>query len=334
MEERNKEVNSGMVENKTVIFSVIVPVYKVEYYLARCVDSLIQQSVEKDQLEILLVDDGSPDSSGALCDEYAEKYLFVKAFHKENGGLSSARNYGMERASGEWILFVDSDDYVDKDLCRILQESIQRYPGLDAVVYNGLEEEEETVSLMRSRAETESVSSGKEYLLRHYKTRSLSVEACLYAYRREFLKSNYLQFKEGILHEDVEFTPRAMLQAKQVLELDQPLYHYIIRGDSISTAKNMQKNIRDLYQTLEQQVRIAEHQPPELQKWMKNAALDSYLNMVQTARMYQKKYRPLLKKRFLWGKAATLWNHFRVLVCTCNVRLYCLMNDSYKKLRG
>ena len=334
MEERNKEVNSGMVENKTVIFSVIVPVYKVEYYLARCVDSLIQQSVEKDQLEILLVDDGSPDSSGDLCDEYAEKYLFVKAFHKENGGLSSARNYGMERASGEWILFVDSDDYVDKDLCRILQESIQRYPGLDAVVYNGLEEEEETVSLMRSRAETESVSSGKEYLLRHYKTRSLSVEACLYAYRREFLKSNHLQFKEGILHEDVEFTPRAMLQAEQVLELDQPLYHYIIRGDSISTAKNMQKNIRDLYQTLEQQVRIAEHQPPELQKWMKNAALDSYLNMVQTARMYQKKYRPLLKKRFLWGKAATPWNHFRVLVCTCNVRLYCLMNDSYKKLRG
>lgn len=75
-------------------------------------------------------------------------------------------------------------------------------------------------------------------------------------------------------------------------------------------------------------------QPLELQKWMKNAALDSYLNMVQTARMYQKKYRPLLKKQFLRGKAATPWNHFRVLVCTCNVRLYCLMNDSYKKLRG
>lgn len=334
MEKKNQETVVDKVENRMVKFSIIVPVYKVEEYLGRCVDSLIHQTVTPEQLEILLVDDGSPDNSGALCDQYAKAYPFVKALHKQNGGLSSARNYGVDRACGEWIIFVDSDDYVDKDLCSILEKEIRKHPDLDAIVYNGLEEEQGEISQMRSGPQAGELFGGKEYLLWHYKTRSLSVEACLYAYRREFLQKNHLQFKEGILHEDVEFTPRAMLQAGRVLELDQPLYHYIIRGDSISTAKNMQKNIRDLYQTLEQQVRIAEHQSPELQKWMKNAALDSYLNMVQTARMYQKKYRPLLKKRFLWGKAATPWNHFRVLVCTCNVRLYCLMNDSYKKLRG
>ena len=116
MEEKNQETVIDKVENRMVKLSIIVPVYKVEAYLDRCVDSLIHQTIDPEQLEILLVDDGSPDRCGALCDQYAEQYPFVKALHKENGGLSSARNYGVERASGEWIIFVDSDDYVEKDL--------------------------------------------------------------------------------------------------------------------------------------------------------------------------------------------------------------------------
>ena len=83
---------------------------------------------------------------------------------------------------------------------------------------------------------------------------------------------------------------------------------------------------------MREQDQMAEQQEPELKKWMKNAILDSYLNMVQTERMYQKQYRKLLDKRFLLGKAATNWNRFRVLMCLINVRLYCFMNDCYKKL--
>ena len=120
VEEKNQEIVIDKVENGMVKFSIIVPVYKVEAYLDRCVDSMIHQTIDPEQLEILLVDDGSPDRCGALCDQYAEQYPFVKALHKENGGLSSARNYGVERASGEWIIFVDSDDYVEKDLCEVL----------------------------------------------------------------------------------------------------------------------------------------------------------------------------------------------------------------------
>ena len=116
------------------------------------------------------------------------------------------------------------------------------------------------------------------------------------------------------------------------MELPDRLYHYLVRENSISTQKNKEKNIRDLFQTLREQNQMAEQQEPELKKWMKNAILDSYLNMVQTARMYQKQYRKLLDKRFLLGKAATNWNRFRVLVCLINVRLYCFMNDCYKKL--
>ena len=194
MEEKNQETVIDKVENRMVKFSIIVPVYKVEAYLDRCVDSLIHQTIDQEQLEILLVDDGSPDRCGALCDQYAEQYPFVKALHKENGGLSSARNYGVERASGEWIIFVDSDDYVGKDLCDVLEKEIRKYPALDAIVYNGLEEENGEASPVRRRPMTGLPVNGKEYLLQHYKTRSLSVEAWLYAYRREFICSSKKEF--------------------------------------------------------------------------------------------------------------------------------------------
>ena len=284
-------------------FSIIVPVYKVEEYLEACVDSLLAQGEYEDQMEILLIDDGSPDRSGELCDRLAEEYEQIKAFHKPNGGLSSARNYGLDRATGEYVLFVDSDDDVHQDpMRRVPLEQVQ------------------------------CADNGKQYLLEHFRDRNLNVEACLYAYRRDFLNEHDLRFREGILHEDVEFTPRIMMQCGKVVELPDRLYHYLVRENSISTQKNKEKNIRDLFQTLREQDQMAEQQEPELKKWMKNAILDSYLNMVQTARMYQKQYRKLLDKRFLLGKAATNWNRFRVLVCLINVRLYCFMNDCYKKL--
>ena len=93
------------------IISVIVPVYKVENYIRRCLDSLVAQTYR--HLEILLVDDGSPDSSGAICEEYAEKDSRIKVIHKENGGLSSARNAALDVATGDYIAFVDSDDWID-----------------------------------------------------------------------------------------------------------------------------------------------------------------------------------------------------------------------------
>ena len=96
------------------MISVIVPVYNVEQYLSRCVDSILAQSCQ--ELEIILVDDGSRDRSGAICDEYARRDPRISVIHKENGGLSSARNAGIEAASGQWLQFVDSDDYIAGDM--------------------------------------------------------------------------------------------------------------------------------------------------------------------------------------------------------------------------
>lgn len=113
-----KETTEGTSNMTRPKISVIVPVYKVEFYLRRCVDSILAQTLT--DFELILVDDGSPDNSGAICDEYVLKEARVRVIHKENGGVSSARNAGIEEARGEWLCFVDSDDAVDNDyLCKM-----------------------------------------------------------------------------------------------------------------------------------------------------------------------------------------------------------------------
>ena len=104
--------------------SVIIPIYKVEQYLARCIDSVLRQTVS--DLEIILVDDGSPDACGAICDEYAKKDDRIRVIHKENGGLSSARNAGIKIAKGEYIAFVDSDDWIDENFIKLLKEALEK----------------------------------------------------------------------------------------------------------------------------------------------------------------------------------------------------------------
>ena len=99
-------------------FSIIVPVYNVQDCLDRCMDSLLHQEQMEKKAEILLIDDGSDDGSGSLCDRYAERFPQVRTWHKKNGGLSSARNLGIEKAGGDYILFVDSDDYMERSACR------------------------------------------------------------------------------------------------------------------------------------------------------------------------------------------------------------------------
>ena len=322
----------GFLLMNKMLFSFVVPVYNVEMYLGRCVDSLIVQ--EEQGIEIILVDDGSTDGSGELCDKYADKYPCVSVIHKENGGLSSARNAGIERAKGDYLIFVDSDDYVEKDICKTLAEVIRQTKAAEVIGYNGFEEWEGVRESVRNRpVQKLELMSGRDYLYSRYRHRSMCVQSWLYCCKREFLNREGLRFREGILHEDVEFTPRMLLKAKSVAETPAQLYHYIVRESSISMRKNREKNIKDLYTVLKGQCKIAETLDQDLEKWMKNAALNSYLNMIQEARMYKPQYRKYLNKRFLWGKAATPWNHIRVMLCTVNVRWYCAMNDLYKSVR-
>ena len=115
----------------TPLISVIVPIYKVEKYLDRCVESIVNQTFS--DIEIILVDDGSPDNCGKMCDEWAKKDARIKAFHKENGGLSDARNFGIEHSTAEFLIFIDSDDFIEPQMLEVLYGLITEH-GADVAV--------------------------------------------------------------------------------------------------------------------------------------------------------------------------------------------------------
>lgn len=219
-----------MPREKTI--SVIVPVYKVEALLPRCVDSILGQTCEN--LEIILVDDGSPDGSGKLCDDYARKDSRIRVIHKENGGLSSARNAGLDVATGEYIAFVDSDDWLVPEAYEWMLAAMKRHKvSMVCAGRYDVDEDtgEKTVGLCPEREE---VISGEEMAGRIFTWDHCDSSACDKLCHRSLFESQ--RYPEGVVCEDLPVTYRLALKAGQVAMLDKPVYHYYHRSGSITTA--------------------------------------------------------------------------------------------------
>lgn len=267
-------------------FSIIVPIYNVEKYLDRCVNSLIKQTYKN--IEIILVDDESPDKCPQKCDQYEELDSRVHVIHKKNGGLSDARNEGLKAASGEYIIFVDADDYIDIDIC----ERIYTYTNnnIDVIVADGIVEGGD---INLGHFVSNSIMTGQEFLLNAYTTNKAPMEAWLNIYNRRFLIDNNLYFKKGILHEDEEFTPRVFLKATSVVLSGEKFYHYIIRDNSITTKKDKRKNANDFFSTCCELEKIYNRlDNNELKIYLLNSLSDKYLNIFQSGKLYRygKKY--------------------------------------------
>ena len=223
--------------------SIIVPVYNVQNYIDECINSIVEQSVRN--IEVILVDDGSTDQSGNKCDLWKAKYSFIKVIHKENGGLSSARNIGLDNATGDYILFVDSDDKVYKDsfkaLLQCINESNADYYFLKGRKFypDGIEEPLDD-SMIRNCFLGKSSLAVIKYLstLRRYPGSS-----CTKAYRRDFLICNNLRFpSDRRLAEDLEFTLKCILYAESYdcCEHEYYLYRQSREGSitSLTTGSN------------------------------------------------------------------------------------------------
>ena len=174
------------------LVSVIIPVYNVEKYLARCIQSVCGQSYQG--LEIILVDDGSKDKSGVICDEYAERDGRIKVIHKENGGLGDARNAGVEKAEGKYLLFVDSDDRIHENLVRDTVETAEKNQA-DMVIFDYIGEEEngnltDRFTFPFSANRVIEVAEEKELIMR-------SCSAVNKLIRRELWKESGFQFPKG-----------------------------------------------------------------------------------------------------------------------------------------
>ena len=216
--------------NRETLLSVIVPVYNVEECLGRCVDSILAQTYS--HLAVILVDDGAKDKSGAICDDYAARDSRVKVIHKENGGLSSARNAGLDAAQGEYIAFVDSDDWITTDAYAHMLSLARKYDvklvcggRYDVSGKTG----EKTLGLCPTREE---VISAEELAGRIFLWDGCDSSACDKLYHRSILE-NY-RFPEGKVCEDVPVTYKIVLSAECVAMSDRPFYHYYHRAGSIS----------------------------------------------------------------------------------------------------
>ena len=216
--------------NRETLISVIVPVYNVEAFLPRCVDSILAQTY--DDLEIILVDDGATDGSGALCDAYAAKDSRITVIHKENGGLSSARNAGLDAAAGEYIAFVDSDDWIEPEMYGHMLSLMGKYDAklVCAGRYDVSEKTgEKTVGLCPKKEEA---VTAEEMVGRIFLWDGCDSSACDKLYHRSLLET--FRYPEGKVCEDVPVTYQIVLKAGRAVFCDRPFYNYYHRSGSIS----------------------------------------------------------------------------------------------------
>lgn len=226
------------------LISVIIPVYQVEKYLNKCIDSVVGQTYKN--LEIILVDDGSTDLCPKICDEWKKKDDRIKVIHKKNGGLSDARNEGLKEATGEYIGFVDSDDFIAPVFYELLYEIIVKESAdiveCDRKIGNGSETIEESFD--------EDINYSYNSFSREDALKKLILEKELKQtvwnklYRKDIIEG--ITFEKGKLHEDEFFTYRVFGRAKKIISLDSKLYYYLQRDNSIMGAGFSVRNIDSL----------------------------------------------------------------------------------------
>lgn len=213
------------------VITIVVPIYNVENYLHRCVDSIVNQTYKS--LEIILVNDGSPDSCGKICDEYAKLDERVKVIHKKNGGLSDARNAGIDIAQGEYISFVDSDDWIDEDYIKKLYQLLEN-TNSDISVCNFIRTSTEKIQIDNSKEiiyEYSNVDALEQFVDKFYVQ---MVIACGKLYKRKLFRE--IRFPVGRIHEDEFTTYKLIYNAKKVVFTTSQLFFYWQREDSIMGA--------------------------------------------------------------------------------------------------
>lgn len=222
------------------LISIIVPIYNVEKYLNKCIESIVNQTYEN--IEIILIDDGSNDNSGIICDEYAKKDNRIIVVHKENGGVSSARNKGLKIAKGEWISFVDADDWIEQTFCQTLLNKVtQEQADIALCGYNRITDNR----IEKINANNQEVFlNSNEYLVKSLNPQTGFGFCHMKLIKKEVLKS--ISFNERIeVGEDALFNIQLSTYIKKAVFLKQPLYNYRINNQSV--VKRYDENYANKY---------------------------------------------------------------------------------------
>lgn len=294
----------------------------MENYLKRCVESIINQTYR--DIEIILVNDGSPDNCGFICDCFAKVDNRIIVIHKQNGGLSDARNSGLKAAKGDFVIFLDSDDYLNEDACKNLIDAVDDM-STDIVYGSAIwMYSNKSITVGRRNILENRNYTGQEFLIAELNTGSCSMLAWLGLYRRKFLIDNNLFFKYGILHEDEQWTPRVLLLANKVKYINYAFYNYVIREDSITQKKNKKRNAADILNTCYE---LNEHyksvEDKKLKDLLNRYLLKVFLGAVYMGYTFGDRRGLQIDKKFVNGKALSIKDIIRVIIFKISPPLYC-----------
>lgn len=266
-----------MLQDKLV--TIIVPIYDVEKYLPECIESLIHQTYTN--LEILLIDDESPDKCPEICEQYAKKDNRIKVIHKKNGGAASARNTGMEKVTGEYVCFVDSDDYVSLDFVQRLVEEAEKYKAdIAACSFESL--------YLNRKEKNEFKKSLEVYVTKEYLKLFLVDWSCALAwnkiFRAQLLKN--IRFEEGHKIDDEFFTYKVVMQAKKIVHFNEPLYKYRMRVSGVMKAnEGRDKRFWDQVEFIERRYQVIRTSYPDLKSCFMEHMADNYIQFFRSDRL-------------------------------------------------
>lgn len=264
-----KKARSNNMQIDGPLVSIVVPIYKVEPYIYKCVDSLLRQKYSN--IEIILVDDDSPDNCPRICDDYASKDTRVKVIHKKNGGLSDARNSGLETAAGEYVAFVDGDDYVSSKYIQSLYDAAtQNNADISCCSYLKIYDKRSVRPPKREKLES---YTNLEAIRDIFTVNSLcEVMTWNKLYKRSLFIDNKIRFPVGKIHEDNFTTYKIFYHAAKVVFIDEPLYHYVQRSDSIM-GRNFNSSRFDIFEMFKEAELFFDSKSVDLTQELQSARL-------------------------------------------------------------
>lgn len=314
------------------LISIIIPVYNVALYLRQCIESIINQ---EGNIEIILVDDGSPDECPTICDEYAKKDSRISVIHKQNDGVSSARNAGLDIARGEWIWFIDGDDYIEQNSLQVLVNAINKYPASDLIQMGMkyLYEDKLSDCKVENVLNLNKVSFLKRYISFH-NPRIL--------FKREIIEDYNLRFTKGLkVSEDQEFQLKYMMLCKSPVQISLSPYIYRQREGSVThNSETYKRVVSDTFTVLENLISFINKNNIKTESWL-NGRIS---RMVRTL-LYSASKVSSIKKKDIKRKlnivaskyenaGFSCFNDKKIKLARKNITLYFLLNRFYLRIKG
>ncbi len=277
--------------NKKV--SIVVPIYNVEKYLDKCINSVVNQTYKN--IEILLIDDGSTDNSGKIAEKWTKKDDRITVYHKANGGLSDARNYGIKKANGNYICFIDSDDWVENNYIeRLLLKICEN--DCDISICNPIYDFEDSISKVKQKKNSKNnyIMNSEEAILQLNNFRYFDMSAWCKLYKIELF--NNIKFPKGKYCEDFYIMYKLFDKANKIIYFNEYLYHYIQRKGSITNSKNLRY---DFIYAAYQQMIFVERKYPKLKNVVRSAYASSILTIYNKSIENKILLKPDIKEKFI-----------------------------------